>query len=727
KGLTFAYNNAGPVDFLRTTYKASPLLALAIACLGGAAAASVPRRFRLPALGGLALIAAAFAAPLVAGRAVDAELAYGSVPGEWREAVKDAGAATGDDRRTLLLPGQLFGFYQWGETLSSIGPAIAERPFATREVVPYADRRSAQLLATLDDLVQQGRLVPGQLSGLLALTGSGQVLVSSDARRVQSGGLDPAGTAASLAGSLERPARTYGRAHRFPRAWGRGGDPRTLPRISRHDAPGLPLVRVAPLDPRAVVDGDAEGVAELAAHGALDPRGGLAYAGDLDRAEVEQAVRGGATLVFSDSARKRILASSRLRLNHGPTLTAPATASEDAVVSDLFPGRGDGGRTVARYSGLRDLDARLSPGYSLFPEHRPYAALDGRLDTSWLADPNLEDPQRFIELELDAPRRVDAVRLYPHIDAKGRTARVAISVNGGAERELRLDPGWNEISLRAKALRKLKIRIAKVIGPKERGGGGIDEIAVPGLRVEESLRLPTALARDARGADLARSPMAVLLSRTSTDFPYRAGADEPEPQNRSPLRAVDAERGMERDVTLPAGRTFTPSGWASVSPRAPDPAIDALAGGSDEARFSSSGRFEGVPAHRASSAFDGDPGTAWVGATGEGTPWIEVESRRELWLESGTIETHSFGRPREISVNGVRAAVEESGAFTLPRPVAARRIRFEVLSTGRSPRGQPAVGIAELRVAGFPQARRRAGGRFATRCGELRANGARMR
>ena len=61
--------------------------------------------------------------------------------------------------------------------------------------------------------------------------------------------------------------------------------------------------------------------------------------------------------------------------------------------------------------------------------------------------------------------------------------------------------------------------------------------------MRETLRLPVEAAREARGADLSRSAIEVLLERTTADFPYRAGADVGVPQARSPLDAVDPERG----------------------------------------------------------------------------------------------------------------------------------------------------------------------------------------
>ena len=56
------------------------------------------------------------------------------------------------------------------------------------------------------------------------------------------------------------------------------------------------------------------------------------------------------------------------------------------------------------------------------------------------------------------------------------------------------------------------------------------------------------------GADLSRTAIEVLLERTTADFPYRAGADVGVPQARSPLDAVDPERGIARRVTLPGAR-----------------------------------------------------------------------------------------------------------------------------------------------------------------------------
>ena len=267
-----------------------------------------------------------------------------------------------------------------------------------------------------------------------------------------------------------------------------------------------------------------------------------------------------------------------------------------------------------------------------------------------------------------------------------------------------------------------------------RGGGGIDELELPGLHVREVLRLPVDAAEAARGADLSRSPIEVLLERTTTDFPYRAGADVGVPQARSPLDAVDPEHGIVRRVTLPEARTFELSGWASVDPAAPEEELDRLAHLGSGWRLRSSGRFEGIPFHRASSAFDSDSQTAWVGDRLPGsTPWIEwrtPERRRlsRLRLLPGPAEHSGPARVRIAADGGepVSAEVGPDGEVALPRPLTGRQFRLEILATnpGRNPeRRLRSVAIGEVLGVGqaAPQPRRR--GAFETPCGAVTVAG----
>src|SRR4051794_17413341 len=115
KGLTFTYNHAAPLQVLRTTYKAGPLLALGLACLGGMGFAAAWRALgarrggRAVLAAGVAGLAAVAAWPLVTGRALESQLAF-DVPPAWHGVARDLDR-TPDRTRALVLPGQLFGAY----------------------------------------------------------------------------------------------------------------------------------------------------------------------------------------------------------------------------------------------------------------------------------------------------------------------------------------------------------------------------------------------------------------------------------------------------------------------------------------------------------------------------------------------------------------------------------------------------------------------------------------
>jgi arabinofuranan 3-O-arabinosyltransferase len=746
------YNNLAALQFLRTTYKAAPVLVLSFACLIGAGVASFTERARrgalrvagrrVPAvaLAGLVALPVVAALPLFTTRAIDSEQAYGHVPSWWERGLADADAAQPPGTRTMVVPGELFGWYRWGGTTSPVAPAVSRRPVAIREIVPYADPRSAQLQIAVDDLVQQARLVPGQLAPLLRLMDVGQVLVPTDSVTSRSGATDPARVERTLAGQpgLDRSVESYGPRRRFAPPSGRGGAPVTLPSISRRVPPGAPAPGGARLHPTAgatLLSGDAEGVPLLAAAGLLDASRALFYDADLGGEELRRAVRDGARLVFSDSARRRVFVSSRTRANRGPTLGQADPIPPDYARFETFPETGTGGQTVALYSGARRVFSPVAGVSSIFPQYRAYAALDGRPETAWLADENLPPRDWYLEIELKRARDLDAIEIVPHRDRTSRTVEVGVSVDGGAERRVALRPGSNRVPLGEPSVRTLRVRILRVEGPeKRRFAGGIDELRIPGVRVRERLRLPSELARRTSGLDLTSNEIDVVLERTTADFPYRAGADRYNPTARVQTAMVDAEPGLERELTLPAGRDFALSGWASAAPDAPDSALDRLAGLAAGWRFRSSSRFEGVPGMRASSAFDGDPATSWAGdvAGGRGA-WIELRAARPLRVDRFRLTRGpaAYAFPARVKVSSpgrtaVVAPVTARGEVELPAPVRTRSLRIEVLAV--RPRGRVAarrrlhaVAVAEVELPGLRPPAPRRHGAFGTACGELLA------
>jgi arabinofuranan 3-O-arabinosyltransferase len=751
KAATFAYNHVQAVQFLRTTYKAGPLLAVAIACLGGAGAAelsgrvaaararlgSMRRIVTAPAVLGVAGAAVVVLAslPLFQGRAV--ELTWKRIPAAWTSAAHDLDRSLPRGTRALVLPGQPFAFYRWGGTVDPILPALTSRPVAIRNVPPYDDLHAVDLLWTTDNLVQQQRLLPGMLPPLLDLLGAGAVVTGTDDDADRSGGMAPAEAARELAsqGVLARPSRTYGPFQTVQAPPSTLDGPARLPEVRRYDLPlSRPLVRVEPAAAPTVVDGSAEGLAGLASFHALHRGRALLYAGDLDAAAIRREAAAGAEVAISDSNRRRAFVASRPRQSYGWTLPASEPFSADAAVLDPF-GRGPDAQTVAVYEGATSVHAPFSPQIAQFPEHRPFAAFDGDVSTTWIADPTLDDARHWVEAGLPKPRDIPYVDLLPD-SSNPLVAVTRVDVDG---RGFAVHPGWNRLPVRLRGARAVRVTITghRTLGIDAGSVGGIREVRVPGLHVRELLRPPVEAERALAGQDLSRTGLTYLFERTTADEPLRRG---PEPSqssitgNRAEDEAAlvrtaqDPETGIARVFSPPAARSWQVDGQATAAPGASDAALDRLAGAKPSgAAFTSSGRFQGRPGWRASSAFDGDASTSWA------APW---EPGRPAWIAWSTPRPHTLRRlvlarsplpartpiTVRVSYPGGRSAaltVGAGGVAELPRPVRARSFRVDVLAAGGSVR--PAVAIAELRGPGVPRVRVPRAGAVAGRCGDLTA------
>jgi arabinofuranan 3-O-arabinosyltransferase len=725
RALLGAYGDLEPLRFLRTSYKAAPLVALALAGLGGvavhsmwlrsrAATAGRPQRrvlFRSAIAAGTAGLIVLFGLPLFAGHAIDRTQAYGHIPASWRAGLAAAERHTPPNQRMMVVPGALFGSYRWGQTVSTIAPALARRPVLVRELVPYASPEAAQLQATVDGLIQQGRLVPGQLDPLLALMAVGQVIVNTDLLPLPSGALDAAGVARALRGQpgLTRPAATYGASRNFG---GSGQPPLRLPELRRYQASKKPrsgIVRIESRGGGTVLDGDANGTAELAADGRLSTAGPLFYSADLDRTHLQTQANTGATLVFTDSNRRRVMEPNLLRADVGPTLGAddPITAGWPSY--HVFPHAGTAAETVARYSGVEYLRSALERGTPLNPAERAFAALDGRLNTAWRVPPGSAPANRDLEIGFRSPRRVKVLRIYP----VGGISHITIALNGDAPRAFRLHSGWNTLRIGGRNVQAMRFDVPAG------SPAGIAEVRIDGFRTREALRLPTDLADRARGLDLSHSAEAVLLARTTADFPGQAGGQ------------ADAEHWIMRDITLPAGRSFRVRGWANVSRAATEGQLDRLAGVPRGWSFTSSGRYQGMPGNRAASAFDGRVSSSWVAPIRNGqTPWVRLRAPRplrvdRLWLRRGPAR---YGEPAVVRLvtDGTRPRtlrIGPTGEVALPHAVRTRDIELSVRRVrrvrGRSP-APATVAIAEVAVPGVHFPALRSDGRFASRCGALR-------
>jgi arabinofuranan 3-O-arabinosyltransferase len=749
EAMEWVYRKAWLVRFMRTTQKAAPLVAAGVGGLLGLAAQVAWARLRALPAGrrrSAALVAAPAtlaalivlaALPLFRGEALDAQLNWKRIPAAWTDAGRGLDRELPANTRALVLPGSIFAYYRWGGTVDSIVPRVTERPVAVRYETPLSDLHAADLLTTVDSLVQQRRLLPGQLPPLLRMMGVGAVVSGSDDDLSRSGSLDPAAAADELGRQgLRAPSREYGPMRSFLPARRDFGPAVDLPQVRRYDvAGGRGIVHVNPLAPATIVDGEAAGLANLAAFGALPERHPILYAGDLTSGELRREAARGAEVVVTDSNRRRSFVPSFAHQNVGATLGADDPFDPNAAVLNPFPERGSDAQTVSVLQGAAYARAPDPSSSHLFPEHAPVAAFDGDRSTSWIADRLAPREQWWLEIAFPRPRNVPYVDVYPV--SRNHGVVKAVDVNGVTRP---VGHAWTRIPVRKRDVSTLRLRIADVDQP-ERGlgsAGGFREVRVPGVRVRQFLRSPILAGRALAGRDLRRVGLTYLFERTTGDGPFQRDRYTADPSTARVADRGDAERYIDRAIFAPDARSYSVDAWVNPALTAPDSAFDRLVGLPGGTAFESSSRFHDILRYRSSSAFDGRAGTAWIGIWARPDaphPWIAWRSRRPLTVARLrlTPARDPVRRPAAVRVSWPGGAtpplhVRRGGSVALPRAVRARHFRLTVLEarfppgTTRRQRAVRAVGVASLRVPGLRPVAVPRSGPLRAACGDVRAS-----
>jgi arabinofuranan 3-O-arabinosyltransferase len=746
--MDWVYHHIFVLRFMRTTNKAAPLVAVGLAGLlglGARQALSQLRRLRgigrrraaiLTAAAGLAALIVLAALPLIRGGALDTQLSWKRIPAPWVNAGHGLDRQLPENSRAIVLPGQIFAYYNWGGTLDAILPRLTTRPVAVRYETPYSDLHAVDLLTTVDDLVQQRRLVPGELTPLLALMGVQAVVTGTDDDISRSGAMAPAAAAGVLAGQgLATPARSYGPLQQHPPASGDVGAGVRLPEVRRYDiSPGRGIVHVDPAGPSTIVDGGAQTLADMGAFGRLPSRSPIFYAGDLTARALRAQAASGAEIVVGDSNRRRQFLPESTQQNLGVTLGASDPIAAGAAVINPFPRGGTDAQTVSVLRGARYLNAPTEPGELQFPEHAPIAAFDGDTSTSWIADRNLPVFDRWIEVGFNAPRDVPYVDLNPLGDTHGVVTE--IDVNGVHQS---IHPGWNRIPVHPSAVTRLRVTIDDVVQPKHGlgGPGGFKEIRIPGFHVQQLLRAPIVVGRQLAGADLGHDGLSYVFERTTGDDPFKRQPFSGTTVLDDPKVRGDPEAQIDRLVFAPAGRTYSLQAWVYPAVGTRDATLDRLAGYRGPVTADSSGRFQDQPAYRASSAFGRPGGAGWIGvwqrppAPAPWISWTTAKTQRisRLRLKPSVLVVR---RPTLVRLSWARGAspplpVGADGSVVLPHPVLGRAFRLTILGASfpagatLRQRESLAVGIGSLSVRALKQVRIPESRPLRAPCGTVRA------
>jgi len=740
---------------LRSTNRATPLVALGVAALLGSGVAALARRWRIA--GTIAAVAAAglVAADLPAlwsGQFVTAGLSRPEqVPSYWTEAAQFLDGQPGAAQsRVLTEPGVDFAYYRWGTTLDPVLPGLMTRPEVDRGVVPYGSTGSSNLLTALDEDVQEGTLDPGALAPIARLTSAGDVVVQSDLQyerydtprpRVLWQTLDPPPAGLSAPIGFGNPAVTAAKPDKYPlideTELGLPPDVASPPPVAVFPVPGArPILRTEAASSPLLVDGDGSGLVDAAGAGLLDGQATVLYSPSFaaDRAGLRRALSEGAELVVTDTNRKRAEQVGTVRDNFGYTEMAGETALDpdgrDARTSPFPPQAGNATKTVALEQGVKSVEAsNYGNPITYTPENRPDQAFDGNLRTAWTVAAFDNPVGQYLRIALSHPVTTDQINLVqPLYGPRNRwITRVTLRFDGGRPVTETLDgasrtSAGQTVAFPSRTFSTLKITIdATNTGVRASYGGqsgvGFAEVRVAGQQVHEVIRMPDDLL-GAAGASSASHRLTLVMTRDRV---------APVPPR------TDPEIDMARAFTLPTARTFSVSGTAAVSPLVPDDVIDALLGTTvpGVAAAYSSGRLPGDLQDRASSTLDGNPATVWSPGLGDqaGT-WLEYDLAKPVTFDHLSMAVVTDGRhsvPTSVTVSagaGSRKvalpALADSGTPWTTRTVSVPfpaltgsriRITFDTVRTvtdldqySDKPISLP-LGIAEMSIPGVAQSR----------------------
>jgi len=706
---------------MRSTNRVVPIMVLALGLLLGSSVDAMRSRrplHVLPAFLLIMLAATVGLTPLFSGTALATNLSSSQkLPAYITQAARDLNA--GDQSTSVLgLPGLDFGYYRWGAFIDSAWPGLLKRPFVTSQITLQGEPASINLVRSLDSPIQDLIALPQSIAPMARLLGTGDVLFQFDTQYDRFSGPEP--------WYLWQLAQSPGSGLVFKKAYG--------PVITDQVASGpfinesnlaLPqgfawprslaiygvdrvrhLVRIESNQSPAIVAGDGEGLVNMAGLGLLPEDRAIFYDGALTATQLEQLTSNtNAVLYLTDSNQRRLNSYGTLHSSPGYVQQAgetPIVKSPSQQTLLAYPNTVSGAQTVAVLGNVKSIRAS-SYGNSIAnnPEVQPYYALDGSIDTAWQTAAFGKAPGQFIQIDLGHRLTFSRIHL---IQAQSSTinrwiTEASITVDGKPIGHFSLgratrSPNGGDVKFPNVTGSVIRITADKTSHDQAplsgQSGVGFAEIQIPGLSsVTHTLKMPTSLLNRVGRAGITNELHIVMTRARVATTPPR----------------LDPELAIDRMFELPAGRTFSISGTASIQSESSDATLSRLLkiGGNGRGQISSStssSRLVGSLTNGPWAAFDGNDSTNWMPSfqTGPNT-WIEattntpatishtditfvndglhmVPTRLLLTADGGSGSSYSFETNMKVAT-GVARGTTQTLRVTFP-PLKGRTFRLSV-------------------------------------------------
>ena len=546
----------------------------------------------------------------------------GDIPTYWHNAFTwlDAQPGTG---RVLVLPGTRSEDYRWGSAGNGdLFPSLLNRPAIFSRPLTGSPAEAANLTRALDRAASSGRYEPGTIAPIARRLGIQFIVIRNDLNWQQTGVIRPSGLDALRNDPGIVALKKFGNPGENVIRPGDNDlisqDEQSLPPVEVFAVPGVnDVVRAVAPSPAVLLSGDGDAWTSLARSGALDDLGPIRATASLNNGEIKDELANGASVVLSDTNRRRPLAWGRE--NH--TLTADDTDNVD----DLYGSPGS--QTVAvNGDALQVQYVGPNAVFDLGAARRPAAAFDGDPTTAWLTGLNSYPGQQSIRIEMAKPTLIEMIHLRVAEVAGGRTVnRVAVLLPNRQALEFDVSAGLdNLIRIPPLVTESISVVPLQVVEP---GGGpfGFSEISIPGLDLRERLKMPDditiAAESDPQIAELLKtSPLSVEMQRLIGD-------------------QRDPENALARRFRAPVSRTMDISGGIQIGTNSSAYGLAQLFRSSTSA-FATTLKGDISP-QESIAVIDGDLTTSWVPP--------DNQSSLTLHLSNGNIQRATIAFSRETT------------------------------------------------------------------------------
>ena len=619
------------------------------------------------------------------------------LPGYWQQTA-DWLAQHSAQGRALLLPGSSFPDYLWGNSNDEPLQPLARSEWAVRSAIPLTPPGTIRMLDAIDQRLEAGEASRGLVEDLRR-AGVAYVVVRNDLAYARAGSTRPLLVhEALLSSGIPQAIEGFGPGV----GSGNGvlvdeGLELRYPAVEIFLVPAVtPRAEVRPLSEAVVVTGGSEAVADLADRGVLDSRPAV-LAPDAPP-ELSANPR-----IVTDTLRRREVQFGQLNGNRSQTLTASDPYRIDAPAHDYLPAKA-GGQTIARYVGARALYATSSESDAdafggAYPEHNPYAAVDGDLTTSWRSDPGKGLSGASWKVDFDGTRNLAAVTVRVGGDAAQRPKTVQVTTSSGATTAPVQADGRVAVPAQDSGFLQLT-----ALARGGRAIGSFDIAEVSGLRLRRTLDLPASDSADV---------IALTAAPGGRRSCYPIGTEAPLCSSAVGRRSEESG-GIDRTLHVTQANSYNVA--ASATP-VPGPALNALLDQGASTRVTASSSAVQDPYGRPGNVVDGTDRTGWRAAPGDATPtltftWKGV--RRISGVQLATADNLAASRPGGVIVfadgQRVEGKLNSENYLQLSPPIVGSEVRVR-LETGAiagsiDPFAQVArllpLGVSEVRLYGSP-------------------------